>query len=161
MCGGEGGGVTGRVLECAEKTSALIHIKSQTLKDIHLQSGAKFSFKVAPVLDFDVPVTNDHQERGGKCPRWLEPEVIKRLINKQREFAYWKAVCFGPATAHFQLDGEPSFLGKVPGPWAHESPAWTHRQLSCNGIGPSVSSSKSSHTHVRPRRTQTHWRFSP
>lgn len=52
---------------------------------------------------------------------WLEPEVIKKQINKHQKFAYWKAVSSRPACAHFPLDGEPSFPSKLLDSGANES----------------------------------------
>ena len=80
-------------------------------------------------------------------PPWLEPEVIKKQINKHGKFAYWKAVSFRPASAHFQLDGEPSFLGKPPDSGPINQPERTHWQLSCNDIA-----------RVSHKQMLTYWR---
>lgn len=79
-------------------------------------------------------VVSFFSETEKKMPLWLEPEVIKKQINKHRKFAYRKAVSFRPASAHFQLDGEPSFPGKPPDSGPMNQPDWTHWQLSCNDI---------------------------
>lgn len=68
-----------------------------------------------------------------KKPSWHKCGVIRKQINKHRKFAHWRAVSFRPVSAHFQGDGEPSFL-KPPNSGAMNLPERTHWQLSCNDI---------------------------
>lgn len=49
--------------EGARMTQALIGIKGQAFKGIHLKWRKNFAFKVTPVRDFDMPVTNDQREK--------------------------------------------------------------------------------------------------
>lgn len=100
-------------------------------------------------------------QRKKKKPSWHKCGVIRKQINKHRKFAHWRAVSFRPVSAHFQGDGEPSFLVKPLNSGAMNLPERTHWQLSCNDIdsvtaavGTARHVSHQQMLHVLQRRTQ-------